>query len=90
MVEDDAPHESTKKNREAMYSFFQKNLKNPGDSSDQEVEILSPEEIQVTQTGQVSTSLGGETIFNLNLKEAEKRFIDLQTSRSSPNHILRL
>ena len=30
MVEDDAPHESTKKNREAMYAFFQKYLDNSG------------------------------------------------------------
>ena len=28
--EDDAPHASTKKNREAMNAFFQKHLNNPG------------------------------------------------------------
>src|SRR5258705_12923508 len=64
MVEDDAGHASTKKNREAMYAFFQKNLRNPGDSNDQEVVVLSPAEMKVTATGQVSTSLGGETIFS--------------------------
>lgn len=82
MVEDDAPHASTKKNREAMYAFFQKNLNNPGNPDDLEVEILTEAEIKVTTTGQVSTSLGGETVFSLNRREAEKRVSALQTSRS--------
>jgi len=46
-------HGTTKKNREAMYAFFQKFLDNPGNSNDEEVEFLSKEEIQVTATGQV-------------------------------------
>ena len=32
----------------------------------------SRDEMRVTATGQVSTSLGGETVFSLNMKEAEK------------------
>lgn len=80
MVEDDAPHASTKKNREAMYAFFQKHLDNPGDSKDQEVEILSPGEIQVTKTGQVATSLGGETVFSLNRRETANRMKEWQAS----------
>ncbi len=32
-VEDDSPHASTRKNRVAMYAFFQRYLKNPGDHS---------------------------------------------------------
>ncbi|MCK9618583.1 MAG: acetylxylan esterase [Lentimicrobiaceae bacterium] len=81
-VEDDFPHASTKKNREAMYAFFQKYLNNPGNSNDEIVKTLTAEELQVTPTGQVSTSLGGETIFSLNRKEAEKLVINLQTSRN--------
>lgn len=69
MVEDDAPHASTKKNREAMYAFFQTHLRNPGNAADDDVTPLTKEEIKVTATGQVSTSLGGETVFSLNLKE---------------------
>lgn len=65
MVEDDAPHASTEKNREAMYAFFQKHLNNPGNDADEEVTTLSKDEIQVTNTGQVSTSLRGETIYSL-------------------------
>ena len=40
-VEDDAPHASTKKNREAMYAFFQKFLNNPGDPSDLDIKPLT-------------------------------------------------
>ncbi|MBA7580671.1 hypothetical protein ES708_22565 [subsurface metagenome] len=88
MVEDDSFHASTKKNREAMYAFFQKHLDNPGNSNDQEVELLSNGELQVTNTGQVSTSLGGETVFSLNRKETEKLMIELQASRQDlANHL---
>lgn len=69
-VEDDAAHASTKQNREAMYAFFQEHLNNPGNPGDEEVTILTKEEVQVTRSGQVSTSLGGETVFSLNRKEA--------------------
>ncbi|MCB0686898.1 MAG: acetylxylan esterase, partial [Saprospiraceae bacterium] len=53
MVEDDAPHQSTKKNREATYAFFRKHLNNPGSSEDEEVEIFSEEELWVSQSGQL-------------------------------------
>lgn len=72
MVEDDAPHASTKKNREAMYAFFQKHLNHPGNAADEEVALLSEPEITVTPTGQVGNSLGGETVFSLNRRETEK------------------
>lgn len=85
MVEDDAPHASTKKNREAMYAFFQKELANPGNSNDEETVPLAASEIQVTATGQVSSSLGGETIYSLNRKEAEKLGKELQFARKNTN-----
>ena len=80
--EDDAPHASTKKNREAMNAFFQKHLNNPGSPADEVIVQLTKEEIQVTPTGQISTSFGGETVFSLNRKEAEKLSDKLQTSRA--------
>jgi hypothetical protein len=83
-VEDDYPHASTRKNREAMYAFFQKYLQNPGNPDDEAVKILTPEEMQVTKTGQVFTSLGGETVFSLNRKEAEKLVSKLHSSRNNP------
>jgi Acetyl xylan esterase (AXE1) len=92
-AEDDSPHESTKKNREAMYAFFQKHLKNPGDPSDLEIALLSPEEMRITGSGQVSTSLGGETVFTLNRKESEQLEAKLKTARADPekhfNDVLR-
>lgn len=81
MVTDDAVHASTLKNREAMYAFFQKHLDNPGDARDEHVPILSDEEIQVTKTGQVSTSLNSETVFSLNRATGESLETNLQTAR---------
>jgi cephalosporin-C deacetylase-like acetyl esterase len=69
---DDAGHESTRKNREAMYAFFQKHLNNPGNPSDENIPLLTKDELRVTETGQVSLSPGSETVFSLNLNEAVK------------------
>ncbi|MEX2600797.1 MAG: prolyl oligopeptidase family serine peptidase, partial [Balneolaceae bacterium] len=80
-VEDIGGHTVTRKNREAMYAFFQQHLDNPGSSEDLEVEILSEDEIRVTRTGQVSQSFGGETVYSLNRREAEKALTALRTSR---------
>jgi hypothetical protein len=65
-----------------MYTFFQKYLDNPGDSSDVEVKLLHGKELQVIKTGQVS-SLKGESIFSLNYKEAERKKNKLQLSRKN-------
>lgn len=90
MVTDDAPHESTKKNREAMYAFFQKNLDNKGDSTDEELNILSEKDLQVTQTGQVSTSRGGETVFSLNRKAVLELENKVQVSRRNFPGVIKL
>lgn len=68
MVEDDAAHASTLKNREAMYAFFQEHLGLPGNSKDKETIPLTPKELQVTSTGQVASAYQGETVFSLNKK----------------------
>ena len=83
MVTDDAAHASTKKNREATYAFFEKSLNNPGDTSDEEITPLSKEELQSTVTGQLSTSIKGETTFSLNKKDAEKRMNKLKAARKN-------
>ena len=83
MVTDDSVHASTKKNREAMNAFFQKYLDNPGDSTDEILTILTPKELQVTKTGQVSTSLNSETVYSLNRKAAENLENKLQSSRKN-------
>jgi cephalosporin-C deacetylase-like acetyl esterase len=83
MVEDDAPHASTKKNRESLYAFFQQHLNNPGSNSDDDVDLLTLQELQVTKTGQVTTSLNSETIFSLNAKEASTLIDQLNISRAN-------
>lgn len=69
--EDDAGHESTRKNRERMYAFFREHLNNPGNNADEDVSLLTKDEMRVTETGQVSTSLGGETVFSLTRKSLD-------------------
>jgi len=81
MVEDDTVHRSTKKNREAMYAFFQKYLDNPGSSEDLVVEVPDIEELLVTKTGQVSTSLNGQSVFSLNKTIVYKEIADINNSR---------
>lgn len=88
ITEDDYGHGYTKKNREAMYAFFQKHLQLPGSSAEEVVEFPTAQELQKTSTGQLSTSLGGETVFSLNRKETENLVKELQTSRSDlPGHL---
>ena len=88
MTEEDHVHGFTRKNREAMYAFFQKHLDNPGDASDHEVETIPAEEFRVTETGQLATSLKGETIYSLNKKIVEKQVSVLESKRARINEHL--
>ena len=81
MVEDDDVHTSTKRNREAMYAFFQKVLELPGDPTDLDVEIFQEQELWATPTGQLASSLKGETVFSLNKQVVEKQIKNLELSR---------
>jgi dienelactone hydrolase len=81
MVEDDTTHWMTPKIRSAIYGFFIKHFNIPGDASEQEVDLLSAAELTVTSTGQISTSLGGDMIFDVNKKEATKLIDRLAKSR---------
>jgi cephalosporin-C deacetylase-like acetyl esterase len=75
MTEDFGVHESTKKNRETVYTFFQKHLQLPGDNSDVAVDTFGVEELWVTPTGQLQSSIKGETTFQLNQKYFSKKEI---------------
>jgi cephalosporin-C deacetylase-like acetyl esterase len=88
ITEDDFDHGYTRKNREAMYAFFQNHLQLPGSSAEEEVDFPSARELQKTTSGQLSTSLGGETVFSLNYKETEKLVDELQSSRSDLDKLL--
>ena len=81
LVEDDAEHASTPRNREAMYAFFRQHLNLPGPTADEQVELLTPEELQVTPTGQVATSFQGQTVASLNSAATRPLLEDLDRSR---------
>lgn len=82
IAEDDAAHESTLKNREAMYAFFQKHLNLPGNAGDENVVFLTPTELQVTPTGQIVTDFQAETVNSINRANAEKLIERLQNKRN--------
>lgn len=79
---DEANHSSTRKNREAMYAFFQEHFQQEGSAKDEEVNILTEDELRVTSTGQLSTSVGSETIFSINKKLAKNQIDRLEERRS--------
>jgi cephalosporin-C deacetylase-like acetyl esterase len=81
MAEEDGGHTVPLKNREAMYAFFQHHLQNPGSADDLDTDILSEDEIRVTESGQVSQSFGGETVYSLNRAEAEQKLSEREQSR---------
>jgi hypothetical protein len=82
MVEDDTIHKSTRRNREAMYAFFQKYLNNPGSLEDLEVKVPEIHELQITKSGQIQTALSAETVFSLNKRIAQRQIGKLEESRS--------
>jgi dienelactone hydrolase len=82
LIEDDFGHGYTKKDREGICAFFQKNLNLPGDPKDENVTVLDPGELKITPTGNVATSFeNAETVFSINRKETQKLIDKLQTSR---------
>ena len=82
LVEDDAGHDSTRANREATYAFFQRALENPGSPVEEQIPLLTADELRVTETGQIASSLGGETVFSLNRAEARVMLDHLEQSRA--------
>lgn len=79
MAEADDGHGYSKPRRLAAYRWFARWLKGVEEEEPEpEVEIASREELNCTSTGQVVTSLGGETVYSLNRRRAE------QAARSRP------
>lgn len=88
MVEDDSKHWMTLKIRERIYSFFMTHFNVSGDTTEVEAEILTPEELTVTPTGQIATYLGGKMIFDLNKEETSPLIDNLEKSRGNiENHL---
>jgi len=81
MAEDDGEHGFTRKNNEAIYAFFQKTLDQPGSPLEEDLPILEEEELNITPTGQISTYLGGETVFSINKRETLRLLEQMEGSR---------
>ena len=90
MIEDDYRHWMTPRIRETIYAFFMKHFNLTGDLAEEAVEIMTAEELQVTPTGQVSTSFGGDMIFDVNRQETEKLIRNLERSRKDIESHLKL
>ncbi|MCD6598126.1 MAG: hypothetical protein J7L04_10580, partial [Bacteroidales bacterium] len=83
MSESDTIHGTPLKNREARYAFFQKFLDLPGDPKDYHVQFFSEQELWVTETGQLTTSFGGKTVYDLNKDVATKQLSEIKISRKN-------
>jgi len=83
LVEDDAGHQSTTRNNETMYAFFQKELNNPGSPKTEPVEMPTRDEVRVTPTGQVYSWLKGATVSTLTRHEADRLVAQRQAEISA-------
>ncbi|MFC1558449.1 alpha/beta hydrolase family protein [candidate division KSB1 bacterium] len=83
LVEDDFKHWMTPKIRLKMFKFFMKHFDMPGDPAEEKVEYLSEKELTVTPKGQISTSFGGDFVFDVNKRETEVLMKNLEESRKN-------
>ena len=91
ITEDDYGHGSTAINRVATHAFFQEYLNHPGDPKDEEIEFFDEKDLWVTPTGQVQTSLKGETLFSLNEKYTAELLERMQSEkRNNPDFYTRM
>jgi len=73
MVDADDGHGYSKPRRLAAYKWFARWLKGAEDEAPEpEIEIATREELNCTATGQVVTSLGGEMVYTMNRRRAER------------------
>ncbi|MBY5958875.1 acetylxylan esterase [Membranicola marinus] len=80
-IEDDAGHASTVQNREATYAFFQKHLRNPGSSKDEEVQLFDLKELWVTSKGNLYKEWGGEDMYSLTIKDFNDQNVEQPASK---------
>ncbi len=84
---DDAGH-GFHGNADDVYAFFQATLDLPGDSGEEEFDGFAAEDLKITETGQLSTSLGGETAFGINQKHTQALLDQITESRADiPTHL---
>ncbi len=71
-----------------IYVFFQDVFGLPGNAVHEEFDGFDPEDLQVTPTGQLSTSPGGNLAFDINRREAERLMKRINDSRkNNPDHL---
>ena len=80
-LEEDSKHWLTPKIRLAIYSFFMRHLNVNGDPSEIEAEVFPRDQLNVTPTGYIASYLGGEMIFDVNKRIAEKQVASIEYSR---------
>lgn len=81
-VIDDAGH-GFHNNITDVYAFFQKVFHLPGSPDEEPFDGFKPEDLQVTETGQLSTSVGGKLAFDINKDECQKLLQKLNDSREN-------
>jgi hypothetical protein len=84
MTEDDAEHESTVKNRERTYAFFQKHLRNPGESKDHEVEKFEVKALHATPSGNVFMDLESESLQSMSMNYGNELYQKRETGMPNP------
>ena len=84
MVEDEAPHLSTKNNREKVYAFFMKAFGISNSADDEIIPPLPHETLTVTTSGQV-TSSGSKNIHDFIASDSAPYIRKLERERSSLN-----
>jgi Acetyl xylan esterase (AXE1) len=81
MIEDDAPHMSTKANRERVYAFFMRAFGIQGSAVDEDIGPIDSDRLRISRTGQVVTS-GSRTIYDVIKEDAAPLFAGLTHSRN--------
>ncbi len=87
----DDTHGWFKPRREATAAWLERWLHNRQvDGAEPDFQIIPPAQLNCTTTGQVSTSLGGETIRSMNRAIAERMFAHRKALNASPAELRRL
>jgi hypothetical protein len=68
-----------------IYAFFQRELQLPGSHEEEKFDGFPPEDLQVTESGQLITSLGGKLAYDINKEESAKLIAKLEKSGKNPD-----
>ncbi len=82
MIEDDAPHQSTKLNRERVYAFFMKHLGVSGSAADEDIPPIDAAKLKVTPGGQTALLPGAKTVYDFIREDGRTALDALERSRT--------